>query len=91
MRMSRRIWLWGGKSKVPIGTEWVFRNDNTFVVPENGTYQIICIGGGGGGGGGGPTYVDSSNDYYYGGNGGGGGSSGCFISSLVYFSNGLII
>lgn len=83
MRMDRRIGLWGGQSKVPIGTEWVFRDDNTFVVPETGTYQIICIGAGGSGGGGGSTYIDN-NDNYCGGDGGGGGSSGCFMSSFVY-------
>ena len=86
MRMSRRMGLLGGKSRVPIGTVWYFTASDEFVVPETGTYSIVAVGGGGGGAGGYGSTLDGGTAFS--GGGGGGGSSGCVITASSYLLNG---
>lgn len=93
MRMDRRIGLWGGQSKVPIGTEMVITESGTWEVLESGTYTVLCFGGGGGGGGGGGSASGTVNEVTMGtsGHAGGGGGSSMGRVSFVYLEKGMSI
>lgn len=70
----------------------VITASGSFVVPENGTYEVIAIGGGGAGGTGGNASEGYSDGYVIGSGGGaGGGGAGQVITQQIALNKGVSI